>query len=166
MAWRNDVTPSVSRLTLMERAYDYCWNSVLRRRPAWAGPRLTARPRPASCLPWELSSLLASPSTTQFFFLFVFYIPCLSTIKEVLFKNPWHNVVGAWHPKWPPLSRYSLITLDLVGLDTQTGYQFRLKLTFQTRLNHLFYVLFSYLMINPTWPLIHEDRRSQKNNQA
>ena len=41
-----------------------------------------------------------------------------------------------------PLSTYSFITLDLVELDTQTWYQFRLKLlTFQTRLTHLFYVL-------------------------
>ena len=41
-----------------------------------------------------------------------------STFQEVLFENPWHKVTGAEHLKWPPFSRFSSITLDLVVLDT------------------------------------------------
>ena len=64
--------------------------------------------RPVTCLRW-----------TQFFFWFVFYTPCLSTFQEVLFENLWRKVTGAWYPKYPPLSWYSSITLDLEGLDSQ-----------------------------------------------
>ena len=80
---------------------------------------------------------------------FVLYIPCLSTLQGVPFKNPWHKVTGAWNPNWSPLTRFSSTTLDLEGLDSQTWYQFHLKLTLPTRLTYPFYDLTPYLMINP-----------------
>ena len=35
----------------------------------------------------------------------------------MLFENPWHKVTGALNPKWPPLTRFLSITLDLEGLE-------------------------------------------------
>ena len=46
-------------------------------------------------------------------------------------------------------ARSSSITLDLEGLESQTWHQFRLTLTFPTRLTYPFYDLTPYLIINP-----------------
>ena len=46
------------------------------------------------------------------------------------------------------MTRFGTIILDLEGLDSQTWYQFRLKLTFPTRLTYPFYDFTPYWLTN------------------